>query len=88
MVLATGRARAPGSAHEVAEHQLSPKFIVVSGKGGVGRTTVAATMAQVAAGAGKRVLIADATAADRLAASSAVATARHEDPYGRPSVDA
>jgi Mrp family chromosome partitioning ATPase len=45
---------------------LARKFVVVSGKGGVGRTTVAATLAQVAAARGKRVLIATATAADRL----------------------
>jgi hypothetical protein len=46
---------------------LTRKFIVVSGKGGVGRTTIAATLAQVAAArSGKRVLIATATAADRL----------------------
>jgi len=43
------------------------KFVIVSGKGGVGRTTVAATLARVAAGAGKRVLIAEATTTDRLA---------------------
>jgi Mrp family chromosome partitioning ATPase len=42
------------------------RFVVVSGKGGVGRTTVAATLARVAAGAGKRVLLAAATATDRL----------------------
>lgn len=43
------------------------RFIVVSGKGGVGRTTVAAALARVAAAAGKRVLIAEATSTDRLA---------------------
>lgn len=43
------------------------KFVIVSGKGGVGRTTVAATLARVAAGAGKRVLLAEATTTDRLA---------------------
>ena len=41
------------------------RFIVVSGKGGVGRTTVAATLARVAADAGKRVLLATATTTDR-----------------------
>jgi hypothetical protein len=46
---------------------LDLKFIIVSGKGGVGRTTVAATLARVAAAAGKRVLIAEATTTDRLA---------------------
>src|SRR5262245_11509714 len=42
------------------------RFIVVSGKGGVGRTTVAATLARVAAAPGKRVLLAAAAATDRL----------------------
>jgi anion-transporting ArsA/GET3 family ATPase len=49
-----------------ADALLRLKFIIVSGKGGVGRTTVSATLAQVAANAGKRVLIATAAAADRL----------------------
>jgi len=42
------------------------RFVVVSGKGGVGRTTVAATLARVAAAGGKRVLIATAAATDRI----------------------
>jgi Mrp family chromosome partitioning ATPase len=42
------------------------RFVVVSGKGGVGRTTVAATLARVAAEKGKRVLLAEAAASDRL----------------------
>jgi Mrp family chromosome partitioning ATPase len=42
------------------------RFVIVSGKGGVGRTTVAATLAQVAAAAGKSVLLAAAAATDRL----------------------
>jgi hypothetical protein len=42
------------------------RFIVLSGKGGVGRTTVAAAIARAAADAGKRVLIAQASAAERL----------------------
>jgi hypothetical protein len=46
---------------------LDLNFIVMSGKGGVGRTTVAATLARVAAAKGKRVLLAAATATDRMA---------------------
>jgi len=42
------------------------RFVVISGKGGVGRTTVAVTLAHVAAAAGKRVLIAAAAATDRV----------------------
>lgn len=43
------------------------ELIVVSGKGGVGRTTVAAALARAAADAGKRVLLAASTTTDRLA---------------------
>jgi Mrp family chromosome partitioning ATPase len=42
------------------------RFVVISGKGGVGRTTIAATLARAAATAGKRVLLAEAAATDRL----------------------
>ena len=42
------------------------RFVVVSGKGGVGRTTVAATLARVAAARGKHVLLATAAATDRV----------------------
>lgn len=41
-------------------------LVVVSGKGGVGRTTVTAALAVAAAGAGKRVLIATSSPADRI----------------------
>jgi anion-transporting ArsA/GET3 family ATPase len=43
------------------------RFVVLSGKGGVGRTTVAAALARAAADAGKRVLIAQTHSAERLA---------------------
>jgi len=42
------------------------RFVVISGKGGVGRTTIAVTLAHVAARAGKRVLLAAAAATDRI----------------------
>lgn len=42
------------------------QFLILSGKGGVGRTTVAATIARGAAAAGKRVLIAQTDAVERL----------------------
>jgi hypothetical protein len=45
---------------------LDRRFLVVSGKGGVGRTTVTAAIARAAADAGKRVLIAQASSAERL----------------------
>jgi hypothetical protein len=47
-----------------ALHEL--RLVVVSGKGGVGRTTVAAALARAAADAGKRVLIAESAPTDRL----------------------
>jgi anion-transporting ArsA/GET3 family ATPase len=45
---------------------LDLRFILLSGKGGVGRTTVAAALARVAADAGKRVLVAQTHSAERL----------------------
>lgn len=45
---------------------LDRRFVIISGKGGVGRTTVAAALAHSAAGLGKRVLIAQANAPERL----------------------
>jgi anion-transporting ArsA/GET3 family ATPase len=38
---------------------LAPRLVIVTGKGGTGKTTVAATLARAAAGAGRRVLAAD-----------------------------
>jgi anion-transporting ArsA/GET3 family ATPase len=46
---------------------LERKFLMVAGKGGVGRTTVAAALARAATAAGKRVLLAQMESADRLA---------------------
>jgi hypothetical protein len=45
---------------------LDLRFVMLSGKGGVGRTTVAAALARVAADAGKHVLLAEAATTDRL----------------------
>jgi Mrp family chromosome partitioning ATPase len=45
---------------------LDLRFVMLSGKGGVGRTTVAAALARVAAAAGKHVLLAEAATTDRL----------------------
>jgi len=42
------------------------RFIILAGKGGVGRTTVAAALARAAALAGKRVLLAQTNAPERL----------------------
>jgi len=45
---------------------LDRRLLILSGKGGVGRTTVAAALARVAAARGKRVLIAQTDAVERL----------------------
>jgi anion-transporting ArsA/GET3 family ATPase len=46
---------------------LERRFLMLAGKGGVGRTTVAAALARAAQAAGKRVLLAQMESADRLA---------------------
>jgi anion-transporting ArsA/GET3 family ATPase len=45
---------------------LDKRFIILSGKGGVGRTTVAAALARAAVHAGKRVLVAQMESPERL----------------------
>lgn len=45
---------------------LDRQLVILSGKGGVGRTTVAAALARAAAARGKRVLIAQTNAVERL----------------------
>ena len=45
---------------------LDLRFLVLSGKGGVGRTTIAAALARAAAARGKRVLLAQTNALERL----------------------
>jgi anion-transporting ArsA/GET3 family ATPase len=45
---------------------LDLRFIVLTGKGGVGRTTVAAALARAAAARGRRVLVAQTDAVERL----------------------
>jgi Mrp family chromosome partitioning ATPase len=59
-------APAPGGGVDAGARLLDLRFIVVSGKGGVGRTTVAAALARAARGVGKRVLVAQTDAAERL----------------------
>jgi len=48
------------------KHLLDRRFLVLAGKGGVGRTTVAAALARVATRLGKRVLLAQTNAPERL----------------------
>ncbi len=49
------------------KHLLDRRLLVLAGKGGVGRTTVAAALARVATRLGKRVLLAQTHAPERLA---------------------
>lgn len=48
------------------KHLLDRRFLVLAGKGGVGRTTVAAAIARVATRLGKQVLLAQTNAPERL----------------------
>src|SRR6185369_4411337 len=59
-----GRGAGAGSGGMTA--LLDRRLVILSGKGGVGRTTVAAALARAAAESGKRVLIAQTEAAPRL----------------------
>ena len=47
---------------------LDRRLLIVTGKGGVGKTTVAAALAQLAADRGKRVLVCELDAKGNLAA--------------------
>ena len=49
------------------------RFVIVAGKGGVGRTTFAAALARIGAGQGRRVLLCQTRAKDRLAGMLGVA---------------
>jgi Mrp family chromosome partitioning ATPase len=53
-------------ANRLASSLLDLQFIILSGKGGVGRTTVAAALARAAWSRGKRVLVAQTDASERL----------------------
>lgn len=56
----------PGPAPAASSGLLSRRLLVVTGKGGVGRTTVACALASLAARSGKRVLLAQTKSKDRL----------------------
>jgi anion-transporting ArsA/GET3 family ATPase len=57
---------------------LSRRFVIVAGKGGVGRTTVAAALALSAARAGKKVLLCQTKAKERLSALFGTAPIGHD----------
>src|SRR6185436_8757596 len=56
----------PGVSSAAAADLFSKRVIVVMGKGGVGRTTIATALAQAAARRGRRTLLFQAGAKDKL----------------------
>ncbi len=62
------------SAGNVTETLASRRFLIVTGKGGVGKTTVCAAQAHALAAGGKRVLIAMCNAKERLSAMTGSAS--------------
>jgi anion-transporting ArsA/GET3 family ATPase len=70
--------RAPSTgatANDTVDDALARRFLFVTGKGGVGKTTVVATLAERFAQAGKRVLVAETSPKEHLSTL-----------YGRPSL--
>jgi anion-transporting ArsA/GET3 family ATPase len=67
---------------------LSLRFLIVAGKGGVGRTTVAAALATLAAARGRRTLLAQVNAKDRLAVLLGSGPIGEEVVSVRPNLDA
>jgi anion-transporting ArsA/GET3 family ATPase len=65
---------------------LQRQLLFVTGKGGVGKTTTAAALADLAARAGKRVLVCEMDAKGALAASFEVATLAFEPREVRPNL--
>jgi hypothetical protein len=63
-----GHAPSRGHARSVAEELGSRRFLFVTGKGGVGKTTVSGALALALAAQGKRVLVAMCNAKERLSA--------------------
>ena len=53
------------------------QLVIIAGKGGVGRTTVAAALALASAHKGKRVLLAQTKSKERLSRLFGVAARRH-----------
>src|ERR671919_2086568 len=58
---------------------LDKRLVVVTGKGGVGKTTVAAALGLIAARSGKRTVICEVAEQERLAALFGVGQSGHEE---------
>ncbi|QQR90604.1 MAG: ArsA family ATPase [Myxococcales bacterium] len=67
---------------------LKKRFIIVAGKGGVGRSTLSATLALKAAQEGKKVLVAMCRAKERLSHMLDIAPIGHEITPILPNIDA
>jgi anion-transporting ArsA/GET3 family ATPase len=67
---------------------LDRRLVVVTGKGGVGRTTVAAALALLGARRGKRTVVCEVAEQERLAALFGVAGVGHEERELAPDVHA
>ncbi len=64
------------------------RFVIVTGKGGVGKTTVSVALALAAAGHGKRVLLAMCNAKERVSALLGSAPVGHDIVGVAPGIDA
>lgn len=64
------------------------RFICVTGKGGVGKTTVSAALARAVAARGRRVLVAMCNSKDRLSTMFGSAPIGHEIVHVAPNIDA
>src|SRR5215207_225723 len=67
---------------------LERRLVVVTGKGGVGKTTVSAALGLLAARAGKRTVICEVAEQEQLAAIFGVAASEHEERELRPRLHA
>ncbi|MGH2847298.1 MAG: ArsA family ATPase [Thermoleophilaceae bacterium] len=67
---------------------LDRRLLVVTGKGGVGRTTVSAALGLLAARAGKRTVVCEVAEQERLAAIFGVPASEHEERELRPGLHA
>jgi anion-transporting ArsA/GET3 family ATPase len=75
-VLGDAEGAAPATANTALLEELSggAKFVIVAGKGGVGKTTVAASLARMAANTGARVLVVDTEGKRGIASAFGVAS--------------
>ena len=82
------QAEAPRSIRcmELAQFCASSRVVIVAGKGGVGKTTVAATLATAAARTGARVLVVEVEGKSGLASTFGMPSLTYEDAEVRPGL--